>query len=212
MCTNNTVLPSSHRPAGQVRAGDSWRDHPTWASSQLPIRGGLPAHLAEFVTAAQQHTESNQHYRAAIATGGRHREKRRQLRAEISLLASACGVQTTYWEAVLDTICGAVAEAEKFAHVAQATKLLPVHRSECLAAFFPVNQEDPGTPPSKRARGEGNTKNTAIELLPLVAPPAPAAAAALQIAATQPTPSFLSTDLRCGSGVAHPTANAPRHR
>ena len=70
-----------------------------------------------WLTAAQQHTDSNRHFRAAVATGGRCRDKARQLRAELGLLASACGITTTTQEAVLDTISGAVAEAERFAHV-----------------------------------------------------------------------------------------------
>ena len=93
--------------------------------------------------------------------GGARWEEGQQLRQEIGMLASTCGVQTTYQEAVVDTIRGAIAKAEKFAHVAQATKLPSVHCSECLATFFLVNQEDPSTLLSKRARGEGNTMRSA---------------------------------------------------
>ena len=77
----------------------------------LPGRAhGYPSEAAclsiwrNFVAAAQQHTDFNQHYRAAVANGGRRWEEGRQLREEIGMLASACGVQTTYWEAVVDTI------------------------------------------------------------------------------------------------------------
>ena len=123
------------------------------------------------MTAAQQHTESNQHYRAAVANCGRRREKGRQLREEIGLLASTFSVQTTYREAVVQTIYDAVAEAEKFEPVAEATELLHVSCGECLAAFFLVDQEEPGTPPSKRARRDGCTKDTAIQLLPPLTAP-----------------------------------------
>ena len=147
-----------------------------------------------WLNAAQLHTDSNRHFRVAVATGGRCRDKARQLRAELGLLASACGITTTAQEAVLDTIDEAVAEAESFAHVELATKLLPVRRGEALAAFFQVQPEDPGTPPSKRARYNGDSKDTAIQLPPLNDPPAAAAAAAPQLAAAQPTPSYLATD------------------
>ena len=147
-----------------------------------------------WLNAAQLHTDSNRHFRVAVATGGRCRDKARQLRAELGLLASACGITTTAQEAVLGTIAEAVAEAESFAHVELATKLLPVRRGEALAAFFQVQPEDPGTPPSKRARHSGDSKDTAIQLPPLNDPPAAAAAAAPQLAAAQPTPSYLATD------------------
>ena len=147
-----------------------------------------------WLNAAQLHTDSNRHFCVAVATGGRCRDKARQLRAELGLLASACGITTTAQEAVLGTIAEAVAEAESFAHVELATKLLPVRRGEALAAFFQVQPEDPGTPPSKRARHSGDSKDTAIQLPPLNDPPAAAAAAAPQLAAAQPTPSYLATD------------------
>ena len=147
-----------------------------------------------WLKAAQSHTDSNRHFRIAVATAGRCRDKARQLREELGLLASACGITTTAQEAVLGTIAEAVAEAESFAHVELATKLLPVRRGEALAAFFQVQPEDPGTPPSKRARHSGDSKDTAIQLPPLDDPPAAAAAAPPQLAAALPTPSYLATD------------------
>ena len=48
-----------------------------------------------WLNAAQLHTDSNRHFRVAVATGGRCRDKARQLRAELGLLASACGITTT---------------------------------------------------------------------------------------------------------------------
>ena len=82
-----------------------------------------------WLKAAQSHTDSNRHFRVAVTTAGRCRDKARQLRAELGLLASACGITTTAQEAVLGTIAEAVAEAESFAHVELATKLLPSTKS-----------------------------------------------------------------------------------
>ena len=39
-----------------------------------------------WLNAAQLHTDSNRHFRVAVATGGRCRDKARQLRAELGLL------------------------------------------------------------------------------------------------------------------------------
>ena len=97
-----------------------------------------------WLKAAQSHTDSNRHFRVAVTTAGRCRDKARQLREELGLLASACGITTTAQEAVLDTIDEAVAEAESFAHVELATKLLPVRRAKFTTVILD------GKPPTKR--------------------------------------------------------------